>query len=105
MLMEIRIYKIRPGMRQKFIEFFESKTIHAQEACGMRILGQFRSLQDDNVFVWLRAFDDAADRDVKKEAFYGGPLWLEELEEEAVSMIDDYSNVLLVEPTAASRLR
>ena len=105
MLMEIRIYKIRPGMRQKFIEFFENKTIEPQEACGMRILGQFRSLQDDDTFVWLRGFENAQDRDSKKEAFYGGDLWLEQLEEDAFSMIEDYSNVFLVEPTANSKLK
>ena len=105
MLMEIRIYKIRPGMRQKFIAFFEGKTIEPQEDCGMRIMGQFRSLQDDDTFVWLRGFENAEDRDKKKEAFYGGDLWLDRLEEEAFSMIEDYSNVLLVEPTANSKLK
>ena len=105
MLLEIRIYKIRPGMRQKFIEFFENRTIAPKEECGMRILGQFWSVQDDNTFVWLRAFENAEDRDIRKERFYGGRVWQGELEAEAFSMIEDYSNVLLVEPTGNSPLR
>ena len=51
MLMEIRIYELKPGTRQRFVDFFEAKTIAAQEACGMRVLGQFRSVQDDDTFV------------------------------------------------------
>ncbi len=62
-------------------------------------------MQDDNTFIWLRGFENAEDRDRKKEAFCGGDLWLERLEEEAFSMVEGFSNVLLVEPTANSELK
>jgi len=105
MILEIRIYRIRAGMRDRFIDFFESKTLAPQRAAGMEVLGQFRSLDDPNLFVWLRRFDDAEARDRQKAAFYEGALWKDELEDEAFSMIEDYSNVLLVEPTAHSAIQ
>ena len=39
---------------------------------------------------------DLVERDRRKAAFYGSKLWLEELQDEAFSMIEDYTNVLLV---------
>ena len=64
----------------------------------MPVYGQFDDLDDENVFVFLRGFSDMVDRDRRKNAYYRSPLWLNELQDEAFSMIDDYSNVLLVTP-------
>jgi Fe-S-cluster containining protein len=105
MILEVRIYKIKPGLCDRFAEFFDAKALPAQEAMGMRILGQFRAVDDENTFVWLRAFEDEAERERQKTEFYEGPAWKGGLEEEAFSMIEDYSNVVLVEPTPASAIR
>ena len=103
-IVEIRMYKIKPGMRDAFVKFFEEKTLAPQGDVGMRVLGQFRSLEDDDTFVWVRAFSSQEERNRQTVAFYGGELWLEELSMEAQSMLDS-AEVLLVEPTAKSPLR
>jgi hypothetical protein len=105
MIIEVRIYKLRPGLRERFITFFEEKALPAQEQYGMRILGQFRSTEQEDTFVWLRAFEDETQRETQKRAFYESALWKETLEQEAFSMIEDYTNVFVVEPTAGSRLQ
>lgn len=101
-VLEIRLYRIRPGRRDTFAEFFRSKTVAPQEASGMRVLGQFFDLEDENCFVWLRGFPDLESRDIRKAEFYDGDLWLKELEHEAFGMIEDYSNVWLVTPARSS---
>ena len=101
-VLEIRIYRIRQGKRDAFAEFFNTKTVAPQEADGMRVLGQFKDLEDDDCFVWLRGFPDLETRDLRKAAFYEGELWLKRLEEEAFAMIEDYSNVWLVTPARHS---
>ena len=101
-VLEIRLYRIRQGQRDAFAEFFNAKTVAPQEAIGMRVLGQFRDLEDDNCFVWLRGFPDLETRDLRKAAFYEGDVWLKELEAEAFAMIEDYSNVWLVTPARHS---
>ena len=103
-IVEIRMYKIKPGMRDAFVKFFEEKTLVPQGEVGMRVLGQFRSLEDDETFVWVRAFRNQEERNRQILAFYGGELWLKELSAEAMSMIVS-TEVLLVEPTAESLLR
>jgi len=105
MIIEVRIYKLHPGLRERFIAFFEEKALPAQEQFGIHILGQFRSMEEENTFVWLRAFENEGQRETQKKAFYESALWKETLEQEALSMIEDYTNVLIVEPTAGSRIQ
>lgn len=97
-ILEIRQYKIKPGQRSRFATFFSDRTLESQLQYGMPVYGQFDDLDDENVFVFLRGFSDMVDRDRRKNAYYRSPLWLNELQDEAFSMIDDYSNVLLVTP-------
>lgn len=104
MLIEVRIYRTKPGKREEFIKLFESRTKQAQEDVGIKILGQFRALKDDTVFVWLRAFDNEEKRQEQLKAFYGGDTWENELESIVMPLLEDYSNVYLVEPTAGSAI-
>ena len=95
---EIRQYKIKPGQRTRFEEFFRSRAVEPLRAYGMLVHGRFEDLDDPDNFVWLRGFPDIVERDRRKAAFYGSKLWLEEMQDEAFSMIEDYTNVLLVAP-------
>jgi hypothetical protein len=104
-VLEIRLYRIRPGQRDRFVDFFGARTLEPQRAAGMRILGQFLDLEDENRFVWLRGFDDLEHRDRAKATFYDGKLWLDELEQEAFGMIEDYRDVWLVRPLRGSLLQ
>lgn len=97
-ILEIRQYLIKPGQRARFAKFFSGRTLESQEQYGMPVYGQFDDLDDENVFVFLRGFPDMVERDRRKNAYYRSSLWLDELQDEAFSMIDDYSNVLLVTP-------
>jgi len=104
-VIELRIYRIKAGKRNDFVQLFDEKGVGAMEAVGMRILGQFTSLEDETTFVYLRAFASQVERQRQSEAFYGGRAWKEEFEKEVLAMIEDSSNVLLLRPTAGSRIR
>jgi len=97
-VMEIRLYRLRPGRRNAFARFFATRTLAPQQAAGMHVLGQFLDLEDEDRFVWLRGFPGLAERDRMKSRFYDGALWADELEHEAFDMIADYSEVWLVAP-------
>jgi hypothetical protein len=97
-VLEIRQYRIAPGQRARFATFFHDRTLEAQGRSGIRVHGQFNDLDDDNIFTWTRGFSDLRERDRSKADFYQSRLWLDDLEHEAFSMIEDYSNVLLVMP-------
>ena len=53
--------------------------------------------------VWLRAFPDIDSRGPMKDAFYGGPVWLEELEGIAMPLLDAYEAVLVDDTEGSAR--
>lgn len=97
-VIEIRQYRLVPGTRERFTRFLLERTLAPQRLCGMAFFGPFDDLDDADVLTWFRGFPGLAARDRMKAAFYQGSLWLEELEAEAFTMIEDYSNTMLVTP-------
>ncbi len=102
-LVEIRVYSVQPGMREEFIRFFEN-TLQDQAEAGIRVPGQFRSLDDENTFVWMRAFRNQKERQEHSRAFYLGPAWTGERRAQALQFIAA-TEVMLLEPTARSNIR
>jgi hypothetical protein len=41
MIVELRTYRIRDGQRERFLEFFRTKAVPAQQAHGMLVMGPF----------------------------------------------------------------
>ena len=96
-IVELRQYTLHPGKRDVLIDLFEREFIEPQEALGMKIIGQFRDLDNSNRFVWLRGFHDMTTRAQALQAFYGGPVWKAHREAANETMIDS-DNVLLLHP-------
>jgi hypothetical protein len=94
MIVEVRSYRVKPGRREQFIHFFETRAVPAQRAHGMKILGPLLDLENPNKFVFLRSFPSLEERDRMKNAFYEGELWKNELEAIAMPMIDSYDVIL-----------
>jgi hypothetical protein len=97
MILELRQYSLVPGRRDELIELFDREFVESQEACGMRILGQFRDLDDPDRFVWLRGFPDMASRLKALNEFYTGPVWKAHSAKANATMVD-VSDVLLLRP-------
>jgi len=96
-VLELRQYKIVHGRRDELIGLFDREFVESQEACGMRLIGQFRDLDDPDRFTWLREFPDMAKRAQALGAFYGGPVW-QVHRGEANPLLEDNDNVLLLRP-------
>lgn len=97
-VIELRQYTLHPGQRDVLIELFDREFVESQEAEGMRVLGQFRDLDEPDRFVWMRSFPDMAARSQALTAFYAGPVWRANSAAANATMID-VSNVLLLRPT------
>jgi hypothetical protein len=94
---ELRQYTLRPGRRDDLIDLFDRELVETQEAVGAQVLGQFRDLDDDDRFVWLRGFADMPTRGEALRAFYGGPVWQAHRDKANETMIDS-DDVLLLRP-------
>lgn len=96
-IVELRQYTLHPGKRDVLIDLFEREFVESQEALGMKVIGQFRDLDNPNRFVWLRGFRDMPSRAQALKDFYGGPVWKAHREAANATMIDS-DNVLLLHP-------
>ena len=97
-IIEMRTYRTKPGKRAEFLEIFKSRSIPAHREIGMRIVGPFLSVEDPDVFFFMRGFPDLASREPMKSRFYDGPLWKTELESVLLPMLESWE-VVLVEDT------
>src|SRR5467141_3063457 len=98
-IVELRQYTLHPGKRDALIDLFDREFVETQEAFGMKVIGQFRNVEDPDRFVWLRGFRDMASRAKALQNFYGGPLWKAHREAANATMVDS-DNVLLLCPAA-----
>jgi NIPSNAP len=95
MIIEMRTYKTKPGMRAQFVEIFRSRSIPAHAEIGMKILGPFLSVEDPDTFFFMRGFPDLPSREPMKAKFYEGELWKTELENILIPMLDKYEVVVV----------
>jgi len=94
----MRTYKTKPGCRANFLAVFRSKSLPAHAEIGMKILGPFLSVEDAEVFFFMRGFPDLPSREPMKAKFYEGELWKSELESILMPMLDKYEVVLVDDP-------
>jgi hypothetical protein len=95
MIIEMRTYKIKPGLRAEFLEILKSKALPEHRKIGMKILGPFLSVEHDDTFFWIRAFPDLNSRTRMRDEFYEGKLWKEELERKLMPMLEKYDVVVV----------
>lgn len=98
MIVEVRTYKIKPGLRSRFLDFFEQQAVPLQRSIGMQLLGPLVDLEDPDTFVWLRSFPSLAARERMKSHLYDGRRWKDELEGIALPMLESYHVVLAEAP-------
>jgi hypothetical protein len=96
-VVELRQYTLHPGKRDVLIDLFDREFVEPQEAVGIKVIGQFRDVEDPDRFVWLRGFRDMVSRAKALQDFYGGPVWKAHREAANATMIDT-DNVLLLRP-------
>jgi hypothetical protein len=75
LITELRRYRIKPDRMDSWATFF-LEAIREHEPHGIRV--EYAGIdRDTSTFVWLRSFENEADRVARKGAFYGADWWLE----------------------------
>jgi hypothetical protein len=96
-VVDLRQDTLVPGQRDTLIDLFDRYLAEGQEAVGIKMIGQFRDVDDPDRFVWLRGFESMADRGTALRGFYSGPVWREHSAAASATMLDS-DNALLLEP-------
>lgn len=103
MVIEMRTYKLKPGLRAQFLEIFRTRSMPAHAKIGMKIAGPFLSIDDPDIFFFMRGFPNLESRQPMKAKFYESEIWKLELENVLMPMIEKYDVVLVEDPD--SRIR
>src|SRR5215469_1604595 len=88
MLYELRQYRAQPGRRDDLARYMEEVIIPFQASKGMVIVGSFMGEEEDDLYVWIRRFDDEADRERLYEAVYQSDRWKDEIAPAVGAMLD-----------------
>jgi hypothetical protein len=56
MIVEMRTYWTKPGRRSDFLEIFKAGSVPAHHEIGMKIVGPFLSVENPDVFFFMRGF-------------------------------------------------
>ena len=74
-LFEIRQYQVFPGKMDEWVEFMEQRIAPFMIAKGMVIPAMFRGEDNENLFIWIRRFDDEAHREALYKSVYETDEW------------------------------
>ena len=79
MLFELRQYRVKPGKRDEWVKWAEERVIPFQISKGVVVVGSFISPDEDDLYIWIRRFNDQADKDRLYKAVYEDPVWKTEI--------------------------
>lgn len=106
MLYEIRRYQTRPGARDAWVRYMEDVVVPYQASKGMTVVASFVDDEDEDGYVWIRRFEDEADRVARYAATYDDPEWTGTIAPTVRDLLlTDRSVVTRVRPTPVSVLR
>lgn len=74
-LYELREYKVRDGKMFEWVEFMEGEIIPYIVSKGMVFTASFCSEEDPTKYVWIRRFEDEADRERLYAKVYESEHW------------------------------
>jgi hypothetical protein len=103
MFFELRQYRMRPGQRENWVKCMEEEVIPFQVSKGMVILGSFVGQEEADLYVWIRRFENEAERKRLYEAVYESDYWKNEIAPRVPEMLNrDATIVTRIEATPKS---
>jgi hypothetical protein len=98
MIVEMRTYRLKPGLRGQFLEALRTQSAPEPPRLGTRVSGPFVPDDDPDVCFFMRGFPDPASHEAPVGNFYGEDPWKQELESILLPMVDRYDVVVVGDP-------
>ncbi len=106
MLFELRQYQVDPARREEWVTMMEEEIIPFQVKQGMVILGSFVGEAHGSTYVWIRRFENEAERERLYAAVYQSDYWRDEIASRVGEMLDRESiSVTRLTPTPRSPMQ
>lgn len=94
-VVEIRSYRLKPGVRPAFHALMEGASMPLVRAWGMDGVAFGPCRADADGYVLIRAFDDVAHLRASHDAFYGSDAWRQGPREAVLAAIESCATVVL----------
>jgi NIPSNAP len=101
---EIRTEHASAGRGVELARYMDGTVIPLHQEIGMQVVGSFTVTGDEDAFVWVRRFEDAADRERILAAVHRDPRCAAMIGTVA-ALTDRAESTVRLEPTARSGLR
>ena len=92
---EIRSYDLKPGTRNEFHRLFIEEAFPLLKRWNVDVVAYGPSLHDETSYYLIRRFDNLAHREESENAFYRSDDWKKGPREAIVSLIENYTEVVL----------
>lgn len=104
-VLELRNYLLKPNTIENFRKLFNDRFVEPMKELEGFTVGQFRTNDDPDRFVWMRGFTDMKSRFNFLNAFYlSNPVW-KKYRGDANAMIVNSDNVYLLRPLEINKLK
>jgi hypothetical protein len=101
-LLEMRLFKLHPGVRAEFDRISRDGTIPMMRRYGINVVDFGPMLNDEDGYFLLRAFASEEDRVEKSQAIYATAEWEENYDAPVTAMIADYRTAVIPATRSAS---
>lgn len=106
MFFELRQYRIKAGKMEQWVNLMEEKIIPALISKGNVVVGSFISLEEDDLYVWIRRFENEAELDNLHKTLYNSDYWKDEIKPQVEQLLDlEKMQVTRLEATSKSVIR
>lgn len=92
---EIRSYNLKPGTRNQFHRLFIEEAFPLLQLWNVDVVAYGPSLHDENSYYLMRRFDGLVHREESEDAFYNSDEWRQGPRKAIVSLIENYTEVVL----------
>jgi hypothetical protein len=104
MFYEIRTEHARAGRGAELAGYMDEIVIPLHQEMGMHVVGAFTVIGDEDAFVWVRRFEDAADRERVLDAVHRHPRCAGVIDTVS-ALVGSTESTVRLEPTPGSGLR
>ena len=94
-VLDLRIYKLRPGAREAFARIFEDEALPMLRRYEIEVVGYGPSVAGADHYYLARAFASASQREQQLGAFYGSDEWRERYDDRVMELIEAYHTVVI----------
>ena len=88
MFFELRQYRIKGRQRERWVKLMEEEIIPFQISKGMVVIGSFVGQEEEDLYVWIRRFEDEEERERLYDDVYESDYWKNEIRPQVDEMLD-----------------